>query len=107
MASSGGEVIIIPRNFKLLDELEKAEKGRCDMSVSYGLVQDDDISLTNWQCTFLGPVGSPIQDRIISLLVNCGPRYPNEPPEVKFQTKVNVPFVVRVEHLLFIPTRAA
>ena len=104
-------MIIIPRNFKLLDELEKAEKGSTDMSISYGLVESDDISLTNWQCTFLGPIGSPIQDRIISLLVHCGEKYPSEPPVVKFQTKVNVPFVVRVEHLLFIysgsPSRAA
>ena len=104
-------MIIVPRNFKLLDELEKAEKGSTDMSISYGLVESDDISLTNWQCTFLGPIGSPIQDRIISLLVHCGEKYPSEPPVVKFQTKVNVPFVVRVEHLLFIysgsPSRAA
>lgn len=34
MASSSGETIIVPRNFKLLEELEKAEKGNTDMSVS-------------------------------------------------------------------------
>ena len=104
-------MIIVPRNFKLLDELDKVEKGNTSMEVSYGLVQDDDISLSNWQCTILGPMNSPIQDRIISLLVHCGSQYPSEPPVVKFQTKVNVPFVVRVEHLLFIysgsPSRAA
>ena len=28
--------------------------------------------------------------------VSCGQGYPNEPPSVKFQTKVNFPFVVRL-----------
>jgi len=93
MASSSGEVIIVPRNFQLLDELERAEKGNTDMTVSYGLVESDDISLTHWQCTILGPVSSPVENRIISLLVTCGERYPDEMPKVKFQSKVNFPFV--------------
>ena len=95
-------MIIVPRNFKLLDELDKVEKGNTSMEVSYGLVQDDDISLSNWQCTILGPMNSPIQDRIISLLVHCGSQYPSEPPEVKFQTKVNLPFVVRAEPFIYL-----
>lgn len=111
MASSG-EVVIVPRNFRLLEELENMEKGKtADMSVSFGLVDSDDITLSHWQCTILGPMNSPVENRIISLLVHCGEKYPSEPPVVKFQTKVNVPFVVRVEHLLFIysdsPSRAA
>ena len=95
MAGSSGEVIIIPRNFKLLDELEKAEKGQTDMTVSYGLVDSDDMTLTNWQCTILPAPGSTLDNRIISLLMRAGPSYPAEPPEVTFQSKVNFPFVVR------------
>ena len=94
MAASSSEKIVVPRNFVLLEELEKAEKGVGDMSVSMGLVESDDIMLTNWQCTILGPVGSPVDSRIVSLMVNCGPKYPYEQPTVQFQTKVNFPFVV-------------
>ena len=38
--------MIVPRNFVLLEELEKTEKGNTDMSTSYGLVQSDDITLS-------------------------------------------------------------
>ena len=91
MASS--EVIIVPRNFKLLEELENAEKGKTSMEVSFGLAQGDDITLSDWQCTILGPMGSPVEGRIVSLLLHCGPNYPREEPTVVFQTKVNFPFV--------------
>lgn len=47
----------MPRNFKLLEELESSEKGHGDMSISYGLEQADDIFLTNWIGTILGPAG--------------------------------------------------
>ena len=55
MASSSGETIVVPRNFVLLEELERTEKGLTDMSVSYGLVDSNDVSLSEWQCTILGP----------------------------------------------------
>lgn len=47
----------MPRNFKLLEELESSEKGHGDMSISYGLEHADDIFLTNWIGTILGPAG--------------------------------------------------
>ena len=95
MAGQSGEVVIIPRNFQLLGELEKAEKGGGDMSCSLGLVESDDIFLTNWQCTILGPMNTPVDSRIVSLVMQAGPKYPDVPPDVKFQSKVNFPFVVR------------
>lgn len=49
--------IVIPRNFKLLEELEASEKGTGDMSVSMGLVNGDDIFLTEWNGSILGPPG--------------------------------------------------
>lgn len=47
----------VPRNFKLLEELECSEKGIGDMSISFGLVDADDILLSDWNGTILGPPG--------------------------------------------------
>jgi ubiquitin-conjugating enzyme E2 variant len=43
--------------FFFLLQLEHSEKGHCDMSVSMGLVDPDDIYLTEWQGSILGPHG--------------------------------------------------
>lgn len=107
MASSGGEVVIVPRNFTLLAELEKAEKGGGDMTVSLGLVQADDIYMSDWQCTILGPLNTAVDSRIISLLMHAGKDYPNQPPTVQFQSKVNFPFVVRCGQQLRLQLPAA
>jgi len=37
--------------------LEAGEKASGDMSVSLGLVQPDDVFLTEWQGSILGPQG--------------------------------------------------
>ena len=50
-----GETVIVPRNFKLLEELEKSEKGHGDMSISFGLVDSGDTFLTEWNGGILGP----------------------------------------------------
>jgi hypothetical protein len=52
-----GETVIIPRNFKLLEELEKSEKGLGDMAISFGLVDSGDTFLTEWNGGILGPAG--------------------------------------------------
>ena len=57
MTTASGEKIIIPRNFKLLEELEKSEKGAGDMSISFGLVDADDIFMTDWNGSIFGPPG--------------------------------------------------
>jgi ubiquitin-conjugating enzyme E2 variant len=52
-----GETVIVPRNFKLLEELEASEKGLGDMAISYGLVDSGDIFMREWNGGILGPAG--------------------------------------------------
>ncbi|KAK0254736.1 E2 ubiquitin-conjugating protein mms2 [Friedmanniomyces endolithicus] len=83
----------VPRNFRLLEELEKGEKGLGAEACSYGLDEGDDLLMTNWNGTILGPPHSVHENRIYSLKIHCGADYPDRPPEVTFISKVNLPCV--------------
>ncbi|KAG6522676.1 hypothetical protein ZIOFF_019823 [Zingiber officinale] len=82
--------LAIPRNFRLLEELECGEKGVGDGTVSYGMDDGDDIYMRSWTGTIIGPLNSVHEGRIYQLKLFCDKDYPDKPPSVHFHSQINM-----------------
>merc|ERR1719198_769195 len=84
----------MPRTFRLYEEPEKGEHAQLsDQSVSYGLNDANDQTFTNWNGTIIGPPNTNFDNRIYMLSIVCGETYPSTAPQVKFNSKINIPCV--------------
>jgi len=81
---------VVPRNFRLLEELEKGEKYIGDNSVSYGLESPDDIMMSQWKGLIIGPNNTVHENRLYNLKIHCDKDYPAKAPSVRFTSKVNM-----------------
>ncbi|CAA7391992.1 unnamed protein product [Spirodela intermedia] len=90
MRLSKSEPICFPRNFRLLEELERGEKGIGDGSVSYGMDDVEDILMCSWTGTIIGPHNSVHDGRIYQLKLFCDKDYPDKPPIVRFHSRINM-----------------
>lgn len=88
--ATAGNAVVVPRNFRLLEELEKGEKGLGDGTVSYGMDDGDDIFMRSWTGTIIGPHNSVHEGRIYQLKLFCDKDYPDKSPSVRFYSRINM-----------------
>jgi ubiquitin-protein ligase len=78
---------VVPRNFKLLAELEEGEKGGGSGFISCGIQnpENPDIFFHHWHATIIPDQNSALRDHIFSLLIYVPDEYPSVPPTFTFQ----------------------
>ena len=85
--------IEVPRDFVLLEELNIGERiASSDGHFSWG-IEGDDMTLSEWNASILGPEGTCFAGRFYQLHMTCGPTYPKQPPKIRFLNRVNLPGV--------------
>ncbi len=77
------------RNFKLLEELEEAEKGsKSAADISLGLARADDMTMTDWQASIFVAAGGAGEVRMWTLKLHCCANYPKAAPTIAFTSKI-------------------
>ena len=75
--------VIMPRNFKLLEEYDEMKE--CNIqNISYGPEKEDDITLTDWNGLIVDNNGT-----FSNVRITCGQKYPVEAPIVVLTSSEN------------------
>nr|CDS28125.1 ubiquitin conjugating enzyme [Hymenolepis microstoma] len=82
---------VVPRSFYLLEEYEEGLKGLCN-EISWGLQSANDSTLSDWLCKIFFHIDNR-GSYYFDLSVHCGPKYPDEAPQIKFIKKINVDWI--------------